>query len=276
MKAYSQSSGLAEQALSSVKVVHTYGQELLEEKIYCKYLLRSKNMANKTGWKQAMVSGILMSCFFFFYAYCFYFGGYLRSEEIENSKVFAEEGKKSIYTGGVVITCLFCLIMAVVRVATIGQYMKHVNDAKVAGRMAFDIIDHVPDVNPNSPGAPINKETLRGEYRFDRVNFSYPSNKIQVLKDFTCTFEAGKTTAFVGPSGSGKSTIIQLVERFYNPDNGLITLDGVPLDHYDLRGMRRAIGYVGQEPVLFNTTIRENMRLAKPDATEIEMVEALK
>jgi len=86
--------------------------------------------------------------------------------------------------------------------------MKFVNDAKVAARMAFDIIDSVPDVNPNSPGAPMNKETLRGEYRFDRVNFSYPSNKIQVLKNFTCTFEAGKTTAFVGPSGSGKSTII--------------------------------------------------------------------
>jgi len=86
--------------------------------------------------------------------------------------------------------------------------MKFVNDAKVAGRMAFDIIDQIPDVNPNSPGAPIKRDTLRGEYRFDRVNFSYPSNKIQVLKDFTCTFEAGKTTAFVGPSGSGKSTII--------------------------------------------------------------------
>lgn len=97
---------------------------------------------------------------------------------------------------------------------------------------------------------------MKGHYEFKNVSFSYPSNKIKVLKDFTCTFEAGKTTAFVGPSGSGKSTIIQLVERFYNPDSGTITLDGVPIDKYDLREMRRAIGYVGQEPVLFNTSIR--------------------
>ena len=146
--------------------------------------------------------------FLFFYCYCFYFGGYLRAEQVENSALFSKEGEISIYTGGVVITCLFCLIMGITRIAAVGQFMKFVNEAKVAGRMAFDNIDHIPEVDPNSPGAPINKENLRGEYRFDRVNFSYPSNKIQVLRDFTCTFEAGKTTAFVGPSGSGKSTII--------------------------------------------------------------------
>jgi len=117
MKAYSQSAGYAEQALSSVKVVHTYGQELLELKIYCKYLEKSKIMANKTGWKSSMVGGLLMSSFLCFYAYCFYFGGYLRSEEVENSKLFAQEGKESIYTGGVVITCLFCLIMGITRIA---------------------------------------------------------------------------------------------------------------------------------------------------------------
>ena len=67
------------------------------------------------------------------------------------------------------------------------------------------------------------------------VNFSYPSNGLQVLTNFSCKFEAGQTIALVGPSGSGKSTIIQLVERFYKPDSGTITLDGTNIEDYDLR-----------------------------------------
>jgi ABC-type multidrug transport system fused ATPase/permease subunit len=90
--------------------------------------------------------------------------------------------------------------------------------------------------------------------------------------------KAGETTAFVGPSGSGKSTIIQLVMRFYNPmnDGGEILLDGKPIKNYDLRSIRKNVGYVGQEPVLFNCSIRKNMLLAKPNATEHEINKALK
>ena len=96
-----------------------------------------------------------------------------------------------------------------------------------------------------------------------------------ILKDFSCVFEAGKTTALVGPSGSGKSTIIQMIERFYNPTSGKIRVDNIGIEKLNLRELRRIIGYVGQEPVLFNTSIRENMLFAKPDATEEEMIEAL-
>jgi ABC-type multidrug transport system fused ATPase/permease subunit len=87
--------------------------------------------------------------------------------------------------------------------------------------------------------------------------------------------EAGKTTAFVGPSGSGKSTIIQLVERFYNPESGKIFVDDDPIDKIDLPSFRQCVGYIGQEPVLFNESIKENMLLAKPDATDKEIVAAL-
>lgn len=104
------------------------------------------------------------------------------------------------------------------------------------------------------------------------VCFTYPSRPDNpILKSFTCTFEAGKTTALVGPSGSGKSTIIQLIERFYKNDSGSIRVDGIPIENLNLRSFRRHIGYVGQEPVLFNATIRENMKFAKPDATDAEI-----
>jgi len=98
---------------------------------------------------------------------------------------------------------------------------------------------------------------------FKDIVFKYPSkDEITVLKKFNCVFEAGKTTALVGPSGSGKSTVIQLIERFYDPLDGQVMLDGQDIKTLNLRSMRRLIGYVGQEPVLFNTTIKENMLFA--------------
>jgi subfamily B ATP-binding cassette protein MsbA len=87
--------------------------------------------------------------------------------------------------------------------------------------------------------------------------------------------EAGQTTAFVGPSGSGKSTIIQQVMRFYNPASGQVLVDGQPISDLDLRSYRRAIGYVGQEPVLFNDTIKNNMLLSNPNASEDDIIQAL-
>ena len=96
------------------------------------------------------------------------------------------------------------------------------------------------------------------------------------MKNLNLVIEGGKTTALVGPSGSGKSTIIQMIERFYNPDSGEILLDGVPIKNINLTSLRQIMGYVGQEPALFNTTIRENMKFAKPDASEEDIIEALK
>ena len=95
------------------------------------------------------------------------------------------------------------------------------------------------------------------------------------MVDFTHKFEVGKQTAIVGPSGSGKSTTIQLVERFYDPQQGEILIDGNPLKGINLRQYRQQIGYVGQEPVMFNMSIKENIKMGKPDATDEEIKEAL-
>ena len=88
-------------------------------------------------------------------------------------------------------------------------------------------------------------------------------------------FEKGKVTALVGPSGSGKSTIVQLIERFYDPQEGEILIDGVPFPQINLKDFRSKVGYVGQEPVLFNQTIKENILYGKPDATDEEIAVAL-
>ena len=103
----------------------------------------------------------------------------------------------------------------------------------------------------------------------------YPTRKeTQVFKGFNLKIPAGKTVALVGPSGSGKSTTVQLIERFYDPTSGTVSLDGVDLKDINVSWLRQQIGLVSQEPKLFATTIGENISIAKPGATQEDIEDA--
>jgi ATP-binding cassette subfamily B (MDR/TAP) protein 1 len=113
--------------------------------------------------------------------------------------------------------------------------------------------------------------------RFDGVAFAYPSRQETPIYDnLNLTVEAGTTVALVGTSGSGKSTVVQLIERFYDPDQGRVLLDGTPLQDLNLTWLRSKIGLVSQEPVLFSGTVAENIALGKAGATKEEIIEAAK
>lgn len=112
-------------------------------------------------------------------------------------------------------------------------------------------------------------------FRFEGVTFAYPKDKSKpVLRNLTLELGCANI-GIMGTSGSGKSTLFQLMMRFYDPDEGQVTLDGRDIRLLDLNWLRRQIGYVSQEPVLFSATIREILLLAKPEATEAEMKDAL-
>lgn len=118
-------------------------------------------------------------------------------------------------------------------------------------------------------------ETVTGKIEFKDVSFAYPTRtEAQVFDGFNLTIEAGKTVALVGPSGSGKSTTVGLIERYYDPLVGTVTLDGNDLRTLNVSWLRKQIGLVSQEPALFATTIKENIRIAKPEATDKEVEEA--
>jgi ATP-binding cassette subfamily B (MDR/TAP) protein 1 len=115
-------------------------------------------------------------------------------------------------------------------------------------------------------------DKVNGTIRFENVSFSYPTRpEIMVLENFNLTIEGGTTVAIVGPSGSGKSTVIQLIERFFDPTIGTVTLDDVDIKQLNVSSLRHNIALVSQEPTLFATTIRENIRVGKPDATDKEI-----
>jgi ATP-binding cassette, subfamily B, bacterial len=114
---------------------------------------------------------------------------------------------------------------------------------------------------------------VRGDIRFDHVTFGYDADR-PVLADVSFHVEPGQVAAFVGPSGAGKSTITQLVPRFYDPQNGTISIDDHDVRTLSLETLRAAIGIVTQETYLFHDTIAANLRYAKPDATQEELVAA--
>ncbi len=138
----------------------------------------------------------------------------------------------------------------------------------------FDYFDMPVEIQ-NAENALIPQKEANGEVTFEHVQFSYNADKI-ILKDINFSLKSGDCIAIVGPSGSGKSTLINLIPRLYDVEKGCVLFDGIDVRSLDLTYLRQNIGIVSQETYLFNGTIRDNLLYAKPDASELEMVEACK
>ena len=144
------------------------------------------------------------------------------------------------------------------------------NDALIYAEGFFDILDAKDEKEPTGTYRP---DKVKGEFEVRGVDFTYP-NGTKALHNINMTIKSGEITAFVGLSGAGKSTIVNLLDKFYEPDCGQILLDGVDLHDYDTQFLRDHIGLVLQKNHIFEGTIEENIRYGKPDATEEEVIEA--
>ncbi|MDR3460748.1 MAG: glucan ABC transporter ATP-binding protein/ permease [Beijerinckiaceae bacterium] len=137
----------------------------------------------------------------------------------------------------------------------------------------FDVLDMVPNV-ADMPGAR-DPGRLLGRVRFEGVGFTYPGSARPAVSDLDFTVEPGQTVALVGATGSGKSTTLSLLHRVYDPRIGRITIDGEDIRAMPLDALRRNIGVVFQEPMLFARSIEENLVIGKPDATQVDIAHAL-
>ena len=147
-----------------------------------------------------------------------------------------------------------------------------VNDALIYAEGFFGILDAEEEVEPSGSYKP---EKIHGLFEMKNVNFTYPNGN-QALFDVNMTIEPNKITALVGLSGAGKSTIVNLLDKFYEPQTGIITLDGVDLREYDTKFLRENIGLVLQKNHIFDGTIEENILYGNPNATHEDVVEAAK
>ncbi|CAN0922826.1 Putative multidrug resistance protein [Linum grandiflorum] len=150
--------------------------------------------------------------------------------------------------------------------------MQVFNQAMVVGSEIVQVIERKPLISDSKEAKTLDK--VDGDIEVRDVHFAYPSRPdTMVLKGFSLLIPAGKMVALVGSSGCGKSTIISLVARFYDPLQGNVLIDGKNIKEYNLRMLRRQIGLVQQEPLLFSCSIRDNIKYGKEEASEAEVVQ---
>ena len=147
------------------------------------------------------------------------------------------------------------------------------NDALVYAEGFFGLLDAEEEVEESGQWSVASGQQVQGRFELKNVEFTYPSGT-HAIRDLSIIIEPGETTALVGLSGAGKSTIVNLLDKFYTPDSGSITLDGVPLGEWDTQVLRENIGLVLQKNHIFNGTIEENIRYGRPDASREEVLEA--
>uniref|UniRef100_A0A3P8Q775 ATP-binding cassette, sub-family B (MDR/TAP), member 4 n=1 Tax=Astatotilapia calliptera TaxID=8154 RepID=A0A3P8Q775_ASTCA len=222
--------------------------------------------AKRMGIKKAISANLSMGVTFLFiylsYALAFWYGSTL---------VLSEE-----YTIGTVLTVFFSVLIGAFSLGQTSPNIQTFASARGAAYKVYNIIDHVPSIDSYSE-AGYKPECIKGDIEFKNVHFSYPSRAdIKVLNGLNLTVKRGQTFALVGSSGCGKSTTIQLLQRFYDPQEGNVFVDGHDLRSLNVRHLREMIGVVSQEPILFATTITENIRYGRTDVTQEEIEQAAK
>lgn len=175
-----------------------------------------------------------------------------------------------------VLLTLFCVVFGVASVSSIVQFIPESASGYYAAMEVFRLVDQVSQIDATQPTGRI--ETFGdGSIEFQHVNFWYPHrSEVRVLKNLNFTIEKGQSVALVGFSGSGKSTVIQLLQRFYDPQAGAILVGGQDLRQLNVAWWRQQLGIVGQEPVLFDMSLEENVKYGYPEATDEEVRDAAK
>jgi subfamily B ATP-binding cassette protein MsbA len=158
-------------------------------------------------------------------------------------------------------------------VKTLGSFNAAFQQGLASAERIFDVVDIEPEAHDAPDAVDINR--INGEVEFRDVTFSYNGER-PILNHINLQVEAGQTIALVGPSGAGKTTMVNLLTRFYEIKNGEITIDGHPISRISLRSLRKQVGLVPQETVIFGGTVWENIAYGRFDATDEEVIEAAK
>lgn len=253
--ALAESTDVAEETLSSVRTVRAFAREDRESNRYTSAVDRAYAVAAKRALAVGTFGGVAMFAGYAALALILWAGGHrVMAGTMELSELMA--------------FLLHTLQVAMGVGALAGLYSDFMR-ASGASERVFALLDQDRGLEGEA-GREL--PSVQGDIRMESVAFTYPSRPdIPVLHDVDLQIQAGQVVALVGPSGSGKSTIAALLSRFYDPDSGRILLDGEALTTLEPSWLRRQVGVVSQEPVLFAASIRENIRYGRPGATDDEV-----
>ncbi|VAH62844.1 unnamed protein product [Triticum turgidum subsp. durum] len=268
---YEDASQVATDAISSIRTVASFCSEKRITRIYDDKCEASMSQGVRTGIVGGIGFGFSFLMLYLTYGLCFYVGAQ-----------FVRHGQSSFGDVFKVRNCIisevfFALVLATIGVSQTSAMATDSTKAKESAISIFALLDRKSEID-SSRNEGLTLDEVKGNIDFQHVSFKYPTRPdIQIFSDFTLHIPSGKTVALVGESGSGKSTVIAMLERFYNPDSGTISLDGVEIKSLNINWLRDQTGLVSQEPVLFNDTIRANIAYGKDgEVTEEELIAAAK
>ncbi|XP_059476187.1 ATP-dependent translocase ABCB1 [Neocloeon triangulifer] len=270
VEAYGKAGSIAEEVLSSIRTVIAFNGQKKESHRYDGNLIFARDNNIKRYFFSGLGFGLLWFFIYASYSLSFWYGVGLVLEE---RNLPPEE---VTYTVAVMVTVFFGVMMGSMNIGMTSPYVETFGIACGAAGSVYSVIDRVPPIDSLSDAGE-KLDQVKGSIKFKRVRFQYPSRPdVEVLKDLELSIQPGKTVALVGSSGCGKSTCVQLIQRFYDPVDGHIELDGHDIRTLNLNWLRNHIGIVGQEPVLFGATIKQNIRYGNEKASDEDIIQAAK
>uniref|UniRef100_A0A4W2EWM6 Bile salt export pump n=1 Tax=Bos indicus x Bos taurus TaxID=30522 RepID=A0A4W2EWM6_BOBOX len=263
LRAYAKAGSVADEVISSIRTVAAFGGEKKEVERYEKNLVFAQRWGIRKGIVMGFFTGFMWCLIFLCYALAFWYGSKLVLDDEE-------------YTPGVLVQIFLSVIVGALNLGNASSCLEAFAAGRAAAASIFETIDRKPLIDCMSEDG-YKLDRIKGEIEFHNVTFHYPSRpEVKILNKLSTVIKSGEVTAMVGSSGAGKSTALQLIQRFYDPTEGMVTLDGHDIRSLNIQWLRAQIGIVEQEPVLFSTTIAENIRYGRKDATMEDIVRAAK
>ena len=250
---------IVEETLGGLKVVKSYNAESYFKSLFNNSITRLLKLDNSIGKKNNLASPMSEFMGIVVISILLWYGGNL---------VLVDK----TLNGALFIVYLGLAYNILTPAKSISKASFQVKNGLAAAERVFEVLEVENKITDN-PNAII-KETFEEKIVLENINFRYEDEN--VLKNFTLEVPKGKTVALVGQSGSGKSTIANLLTRFYDVNEGKISIDGIDIKDIEMHSLRNLMGLVTQDSILFNDTIKANIALGKPDATDEEIINALK
>ena len=253
-KTWEKAGGLAEEMLYNIKTVSSFANFEYETRRFNEKVELCYQLELGTVYRLAACSGAI-----YFFLHLSFFIGVCYGRTLIGKEINSNKGRD--FTGADITVATYCILLGIMGIGLTVPNLKTVQESVIATSDYFTLYEREPQMELSQSIEKPPKESIKGRIEFKDVKFIYPSDpdKRVILDNLNLLFEPGKKVALVGESGCGKSTTINLIERLYESVGGEITLDGMDIRKYDVKYLRSLIGYVQQEPVLFNKSIRENL-----------------
>ena len=251
----------AGEIIQQIKTVQSYTQEAAERAAFERHVEGAFVVALKRIKQRAMLIAVVISLIFSAISAMLWVGG----NDVING----------VMTGGELGAFVFYAIVVAGSVATISEVIGDVQRAAGAAERLLELLSIKPLID--QPNKATSAQQLKPQLNLENLSFFYPSRPEQIaLEQLNLTIEAGKSLALVGPSGAGKSTVFELLQRFYDPSSGRISLDGIDIRNVSPQDLRQQFAVVAQQPTLFSGDVLHNIRYGKPSASMDEVIQAAK